>query len=138
MLPCGGASVFVGGGLLIWNLLAPGNASPVTQGIDALVQPAILRAARVAPDLTSPRRTSSGPGGAAGSPTSPICRMSRLPEALRGPGSMLGIDNVEELLDTAVSMGLMTQEQADAIRGAVGSGESLEGLLGDGGLGGQS
>ncbi len=86
------------------------------------------------PDQSSP--DGSGPGGAAESDQPDLSDVP-LPEALRGPGSMLGIDNVEELLDTAVSMGLMTQEQADAIRGAVGSGESLEGLLGNGGLGGQ-
>lgn len=127
-----GLLLFVGGGLFVWNVVIPRAASTVSQGLtDSLAGPA-------APDSDSAKPGGGTPdpapeGGTGQGPAPQGLSDVPLPEQLRGLGSMLGIDNVDDLLDTAVSMGLMSQEQADRIREVVAAGGSLQGLLGSGG-----
>lgn len=114
-----GVLVVIGGGLLAWNVLLPRAASSVSQGLTESM-----------PDLGLPGDSAPAPDvpedGDAPSDLSGV----PLPEQLRGLGSALGIENVEELLDAAVSMGLMSQEQADQLREAAAAGGSVEDLLG--------
>lgn len=51
-----------------------------------------------------------------------------LPEPLQGLGSALGITDVGELLDLAVANGLMSEEDADALRRAIAAGSAIQGL----------
>lgn len=83
----------------------------------------------VAPDSASPDTTdpdSTSPDRAEDDGSAPDVP---LPQSLQDLGSALGITDVDQLIDMAVSAGLLTQEQADQLRaalsaGAAGSGQS--------------
>lgn len=123
-----GLLLFVGGGLFIWNVALPRAASTVSQQLsDVLPGLGLPDSDGLLPAPNSPN-TPEGGGGQAPAPQD--LSDIPLPEQLRGLGSMLGISNLEQLLDTAVSMGLMTQEQADQLRGAIASGAPVDELLG--------
>lgn len=84
----------------------------------------------VAPDGTSPDTTdpdSTSPDGAEGDGSAPDLQ---LPESLQDLGSALGITDVDQLIDMAVSAGLLTQEQADQLRAALSAGAADSGQSG--------
>lgn len=129
-----GVLLFVGGSLFVWNVVLPRATDSLSQELGAALPGLGLPDSdSFAPDPTSPDAP-LGDGGQGPAPDD--LSDVPLPDQLKGIGSRLGIDNMEELLDTAVSMGLMSPEQADQIREAVSAGGSLGGLLGSGGLGG--
>lgn len=114
-------AALLAGGLIARDATTAGSSEPAPatpDGSDQLPS---------TPDgQTSPDGEGTPDGGGDDLTTAP------LPEELRGLGSMLGINNLDELLDKAVSMGLMTEEQADKLREAARSGQSLLPGWGDG------
>lgn len=128
LLVAGGLLV-VGGGVVVWKAVSAGVGSlTAAQGS---VSDGSGSGSGSADDV--PALPESGEGPTDG--TAPDVSDVPLPEQLRGLGSMLGVDNLEDVLDAAVANGLLSAEQADQIRLAVKSGQSLAGL--EGMLGGQ-
>ena len=122
-----GLLLLVGGGLLLWTVVLPRAASTVTQQLsDVLPGLGLPDSDGSVPAPSTPNAPEGGDGQA---PAPEDLSDVPLPDQLRGLGSMLGITNLEQLLDTAVSMGLMTEAQADQLREAIASG-GVEGLTG--------
>lgn len=96
----------------------PDASSPDANSPDAISPDA------TAPDPTSPSQSPTSPDGSAGDGTAPDLQ---LPEALRDLGSALGITDVNQLIDMAVSGGLLTQEQADQLRALLSAGAGAAG-----------
>lgn len=106
-------AVLIAGGLLA------NNATSVSQGsneTDSNELAPTTPDGQAAPDSEGAPDGHTGPDDLTTAP---------LPDQLKGLGSMLGINNLDELLDKAVSMGLLTQEQADQLREAARTGQSL-------------
>lgn len=82
---------------------------------------------------------SSSPDGQAAPEVSGIPLDSLpLPEDLRSAARALGIDDVEDVIALGVASGLLTEEQADQLRAAIGVGQGLQGLLGGSSAGGDA
>jgi hypothetical protein len=79
-----------------------------------------------APDSAQEGPTDAAPdGGDAGGPA-----QVPLPEPLQELGSAFGITEVDDLVDLAVATGLVSEEDADALRRALAGGAALPELFG--------